>query len=102
MPIYDFPEHKIVICINCGREMQDGLSCYIDGQPICPECDIKREREFGLKQIAPVKTIQTKCKVCGIPILISENKKPFCLDCLTEFIYKYRKRNKDQMNIFEV
>lgn len=67
MPIYEFPKNKTVYCIDCGGEMDAGLSCYtFEGKPICTDCE------------------------------------KFCFDCLCKFIYKVGKRNKDQINIFEV
>lgn len=82
--------------------MDAGLSCYtFEGKPICTDCEKERHRKY-VESFPPVKIIQTTCKVCGGQIGIFEKEKPLCFDCLCEFIYKVGKRNKEQMNIFEV
>jgi hypothetical protein len=102
MPIYEFPKNKTVHCIDCGCEMDAGLSCYtFEGKPICTYCEKERYRKY-VESLPPVKIIQTTCKACGAQIGIFEKEKPFRFDCLCEFIYKVGKRNKEQMNIFEV
>ena len=102
MPIYEFPKNKPVHCTDCGCEMDAGLSCYtFEGKPICTYCEKQRYRKY-VESLPPAKIIQTTCKVCGVKIGIFEKEKPFCMDCLNEFIYKSYKRNKEQINIFEV
>lgn len=102
MPIYEFPKNKTVHCIDCGCEMDAGLASYtFEGKPICTDCENERYWKY-VESLPPAKIIQTTCKACGVKIGIFEKEKPFCMDCLNEFIYKSYKRNKEQINIFEV
>jgi len=92
---------KKVHCIDCGIEMDPGLSCYtFEGKAICTECNKNRYNKY-IESLPPVKIFRTTCKACGTQISVTNNQKPFCFDCLCKFIYKVGKRNKEQMNIFE-
>ena len=96
------PKNKTVHCIDCCCEMDAGLASYtFEGKPICTESITQRYLKY-IESLPPVKIITTTCKVCGAKIGIVQEEKPFCMDCLNKFIYKSYKRDKDQINIFEI
>ena len=82
--------------------MEAGLSCYtFEGKQICVNCQKNRYEEY-IKALGPVKLFLTTCKACNKAIAITPSKKNFCFDCWCDYILKHGKRNKDQLNIFEV
>ena len=93
---------ELVSCIDCKQKMEAGLACYtFEGEPICVNCQKIRYENY-IKALAPVTLLLTTCKACNKAITITNKEKPFCFDCWCEFILKQGKRNKDQLNIFEV
>lgn len=93
---------KLVYCIDCNKEMEAGLSCYtFESKPICVNCTKNRYEKY-IKALKPVTLIHTTCKACNKAIAITNNEKPFCFECWQNFILKHGKRNKEQLNIFEI